>query len=372
MRLLTRAWHIVLVALVLALAAGGGVAVRDRTGDLPARLSDAEFWDLVERLSEPDGFFDSDNLVSNEDGFQFVVPDLSATVRPGGAYLGVGPDQNFTYILAVAPKIAFITDVRRGNLQVHLLYKALFEMSPDRAEFLARLFGRPRPPGLGPRTPVADLLRAYRAVAAAPAYHEETRRRIAEQLSGGAPRFRLRSDDLPAIAAIHAEFVAAGPDLRFVSSRGGNWYPTYTELQTATDRAGVARGYLSGEAQYARLRELQRNNLIVPVVGNFGGPKALREIGRYLRQHGEFVSVFYTSNVERYLFRDGLWDEFARNLMALPMDPTSTLIRSCFDSCSSPGDSRAVTLVDSMSGLSKDVAAGRIRTYWDVLSRSRK
>ena len=368
---LTRAGHTAIAALAVTLAVGTGVAVRPHAGDLPARFSDAEFWSLVERFSEPDGYFDSDNLVSNEDSFQFVVPELAGTVRPGGVYLGVGPDQNFTYILAVRPKLAVVTDVRRGNLHVHLLYKALFELAPDRAEFLSRLFGRPRPPGLGPKTSVGDLLRGFRSAPASPAFHQETSRRVAEQLTARG-RFKLRPDELPAIAAVHSEFVAAGPDLRFVSSRGGNWYPSYLELQAATDRTGVAHGYLASEAQYGRLRELQQANLIVPIVGNFGGSKALREIARYLREHGEFVSAFYTSNVERYLFRDGLWDEFAANLAALPLDASSTLIRSCFDSCSSPGDSRAVTLLDSLVGLTRDASAGRIRTYWDVLSRSRK
>jgi hypothetical protein len=117
---------------------------------------------------------------------------------------------------------------------------------------------------------------------------------------------------------------------------------------------------------------MQQANLIVPVVGNFAGPTALRQIGAYLKTHGETVSVFYASNVERYLFRDGLWDEFAANLSALPLDSTSTMIRSCFDSCSAAGGSRSVTLLDSMTGMLGEAGAGKVRTYWDVLSRSRR
>ena len=342
-----------------------------RAGSLPARFSDTEFWQLVDRFSEPDGYFDSDNLISNEDGFQAVVPQLISTVRPGGVYLGVGPDQNFTYILATRAKAAFITDVRRGNLRVHLLYKALFELSPDRADFLAHLFGRRRPPGLGVGSAASELLTAYRRIAPDPAFQSQAARAVADRLTAGG-RFPLRPDDLPAIAAIHAEFVAAGPDLRFVSSRGGNWYPTFMDLQVATDRRGVAHGYLATETNYARLRDMERANLIVPVVGNFGGTRALREIGRYLKTNGETVSVFYTSNVERYLFSDGLWDDFVANMAALPIDPSSTLVRSCFDSCSSAGDSRAVTLLDSMKDLVTAVTTGQVRSYWDVLSRSRR
>jgi hypothetical protein len=374
MRLGTRVGAFVAALVVSVMSVGTGPAnhaqPRPRAG-LPAQFSDAEFWQLVGRFSEPDGYFDSDNLVSNEDGFQAIIPELTSTIRPGGVYIGVGPDQNFTYILAARAKAAFITDVRRGNLHVHLLYKALFELSPDRGDFLARLFGRRRPPGLGSHSTAAEMLTAYRGVAADRALQAETARAVADRLTGRG-RFPLRPEDMPAIASIHAEFMAAGPDLRFVSSRGGNWYPTFMDLQTATDRRGLAHGYLASEAQYIRLRDLQRSNLIVPVVGNFGGVRALREIGRYLKANGETVSVFYTSNVERYLFRDGLWDDFAANLAALPIDASSTLVRSCFDSCSSAGDSRSVTLLDSLKDLLVAVDAGRVRTYWDVLSRSRR
>jgi hypothetical protein len=374
MRLRTRAGALIAALVVSVMSVGTrplDQTAPARAGSLPARFSDAEFWQLVDRFSEPDGYFDSDNLISNEDGFQAVVPQLISTVPPGGVYLGVGPDQNFTYILAARAKAAFITDVRRGNLHVHLLYKALFELSPDRADFLAHLFGRRRPAGLGVTSTASELLTAYRSIAPDRTFQNQTARAVADRLTAGG-RFPLRPDDMPAIAAIHAEFVAAGPDLRFVSSRGGNWYPTFMDLQIATDRRGLAHGYLASETQYTRVRDLERANLIVPVVGNFGGARALREIGRYLRTNGETVSVFYTSNVERYLFSDGLWDDFVVNMAALPVDPSSTLVRSCFDSCSSAGDSRAVTLLDSMKDLVTAVTTGQVRSYWDVLSRSRR
>jgi hypothetical protein len=373
MRLRTRVGALLATLLVSAISLGVEPAnqAASRAGTLPSQFTDAEFWQLVTRFSEPDGYFDSDNLVSNEDGFQAVVPELSAMVRPGGVYLGVGPDQNFTYILASRAKAAFITDVRRGNLQVHLLYKALFELSTDRADFLARLFGRRRPAGLTASTSAADLLSAYHRAPPDLAVRTETSRAIAERLTANG-RFPLQKGDLAGIDAVLAAFTSAGPGLRFVSSRGGNWYPTFMELQLATDRRGTSHGYLASEPHYARMRDMQRANLIVPVVGNFGGPHALREIGRYLRGQGETVSVFYASNVERYLFRDGLWDDFAANLAALPIDASSTIVRSCFDSCSNVGDSRAVTLLDSIAALLAAVDSGRVGSYWDVLSRSRR
>src|SRR4029078_3729278 len=85
----------------------------------------------------------SENFVSNETSLQWRIPELQRTVKPGGVYMGVAPDQNFTYMLAVKPSIAFIVDIRHQNAMQHLMYKALIEMSNTRAEFLAKLFARP-------------------------------------------------------------------------------------------------------------------------------------------------------------------------------------------------------------------------------------
>src|SRR5688572_9616099 len=154
------------VAASLALIAMfGGVSLslgsRVATPSVPERVSDEAYWRMVSEFSEPGGFFRSDNFVSNEITFQWVLPELSKTTKTGGVYLGVGPDQNFTYIVAMQPKIAFIVDIRRQNMLHHLLYKALIEMSPDRAEFLSRLFSRPRPAGLDADASSPALFQAY-------------------------------------------------------------------------------------------------------------------------------------------------------------------------------------------------------------------
>src|SRR5262245_25470510 len=100
--------------------------------EIPARLTDQQFWQLSEEMSEPSApFNNTDNLLSNEIVFARAVPELVARTKPGGVYLGVGPEQNFTYIAAIKPKVVFITDIRRGNLHLHLMYKALFELSAD-------------------------------------------------------------------------------------------------------------------------------------------------------------------------------------------------------------------------------------------------
>jgi hypothetical protein len=343
-----------------------------RTG-LPVQLSDEAFWRIIETFSEPSGYFNSENLVSNEDTFQSVIPALVETVGPGDVYIGVGPDQNFTYIAAIDPGMSFIPDLRRGNLHVHLMYKALFELSADRAEFVARLFSRPRPADLGQASTARDLFLAYQKVAPDSRFHDANRRAILEQLTVRR-KFRLQGGDEAGIAYAYSQFFAGGPAMTFVSSAGGRnrSYPTFETLQLAADAAGVTHGYLASEAAFQRVKSQQERNLVIPVVGNFAGAKALPAIAAYVREHDAKVTAFYTSNVELYLFQDKLWDQFRANVARLPIDATSTFIRSCFNTCSSPGGSRSVTLLDSISGLLADAASGRIRSYWDVLTHSRE
>lgn len=339
---------------------------------LPERLSNEQFWTLIDRLSEPAGFFNSDNLVSNEDTYQTVVPELVRRVAPGGVYVGVGPDQNFTYIAAVEPAVAFVPDIRRGNLQVHLMYKALFALSSGRVSFLSRLFGRTAPEDLPADASAAELMAAFLRAPADQALFDDTLDAVLSYLERHRGS-RLDPGDRAGIAFVLSEFFAAGPDITFVSN--GRFrrtrYPTWAALQAATDFEGVEWSYLAGEERFARVKALQERNLLIPVVGNFAGPHALAAIGAWVRQHGGMVTTFYTSNVEQYLWQEGTWERFRRNVAGMPLDASSTFIRSCFNSCSPPGGSRAVSLLDSIQGLLEAADRGQIQGYWDVLAHSR-
>lgn len=340
---------------------------------LPDSLTDEEFWRLTEDFSEANGYFNSDNLLSNETTFQYVIPRLIATVKPGTAYLGVGPEQNFPYMIATRPAIAFITDIRRGNLQAHLLYKALFEMSADRADFLSLLFSRPRPAGLRADTTVAGLLDAYRNVAPSDAAYQRNFREVKTWLTVR-HRFKLHPEDLEGLDYVYASFRDGGPLLSYNSARAqSSRYPTYDELQRETDGEGQTRGYLASEANFQWIKRFEERNLVVPLVGDFAGPRALRSVGAYLKQRRATVGAFYTSNVENYLFQSGSWGQFARNVATQPLDASSTFIRSCFDRCNdiaAPG-SRVVTMLDPIAALLRDFNDGRVRSYGQVLTHGR-
>src|SRR6185369_242062 len=129
---------------------------------LPSQLTDEQMWGMIAKtgFSEECGNFRSENYLSNDISFQNVVVPLKAAVKSGEVYMGVGPEQNFTYIAALQPKMAFIVDVRCGNMHEHLLYKALFEMSDNRVDFLARLFSLKRPAGLSSNAAISEIFAA--------------------------------------------------------------------------------------------------------------------------------------------------------------------------------------------------------------------
>jgi hypothetical protein len=318
-------------ALALVLLVSATPALRAAAVDtLPSSLTDEEYWGLVETLSEPGGYFQSDNLVSNEIWYQWVIPKLADRVEPGGVYMGVGPEQNFSYIAALEPKMVFITDVRRGNLHTQLMYKALFELSDDRAEFVSRLFTKPRPDGLGPSSTATDIFNAYWDVkTSADEVYTANLMALKDHLTK-TRKLPLSTQDLDGIEYVYFNFYWFGPSLTYSSSsgRGRRNFTTYYDLMVATDDAGVARSYLASEASFTFLKDLHARNLIVPVVGNLAGPKALRAVGDYVREHDAIVSTYYLSNVEQYLYQDGLWQRFCANVATLPLDSQSTFVRS--------------------------------------------
>lgn len=297
---------------------------------LPESLSNSDYWKLIGQLSEDNGFFRSDNLVSNEIYFQTIIPELVDITKPGRVYLGVGPEQNFTYISALKPKMVFIIDVRRGNLHTHLMYKAIFELSKDRADFVSLLFSKKRPEGLTAKTPVRDLFNAFVSVDTTEATYKTNLKAIQDHLTK-TRQLPLSDDDLKGIEYVYYHFYWYGPGLTYSSSSGGSGrgnFVNFQSLMVADDGFGVTRSFLASDEQFQFLKTLHSKNLLVPIVGNFGGSKAIRAVGTYLKERGATVSAFYLSNVEQYLSQDGLWFTFCGNFAQLPLDDSSQFIYS--------------------------------------------
>ena len=301
---------------------------------IPAQISDDAMWKMVTSMSEPDGDFRFENFLSNELQYQVVIPTLKTTTKPGGVYMGVGPEQNFTYIAALQPKIAFITDIRRQNMLELMMYKAIFELSPDRADFLSMLFSRKRPEGpegLSDKSTAEQLFRPLLAVMPDPELRQKNLKAIQDLLIQK-HRFGLSLTDLNNIGYVYGVFYSDGPYMDYSSGgRGtapGRGMPSYAELMVADDARGVNRSYLGSEENYKFVRDMEMKNLIVPLVGDFAGPKSIRAVGQYMKDHDATVTAFYLSNVEQYLYQDGKLLDFFKNVETLPMDGSSTFIRT--------------------------------------------
>ncbi len=315
---------VAIFALVLTVS-----GLRVAADSLPLQLTDQEFWKLSTDFSEPDGFFRSDNLLSNEIWMQRVIPELLSNIKTPSVYMGVGPEQNFTYITALKPKMVFIVDVRRGNLDLQLMYKAVFELSNDRADFVGRLFSKARPAGLDRNASALEIFSAYRGVETSEALYKENLKAIDDVLVTR-HHFALSDGDVQGVEYVYHAFYNFGPRLNYSSTGGfgGRYQPSYADLMVATDEAGLNRSFLASDENFQFMKSLEAKNLLVPVVGNFAGPKAIRAVGDYIRSKGGTVSAFYLSNVEQYLYQDRIWGNFCRNVATLPLDPSSTFIRS--------------------------------------------
>jgi hypothetical protein len=292
-----------------------------------------DFAALVGSLSEPDANFFSDNYVSNETSYLQVASPLARAARPGGVYLGVGPEQNFTYIALTKPSLAFIVDIRRQNLVLHLLYKAVFDEATSRSHFLALLVGRPYEAATAPRAeaPIAEVIaHAERLPADETTFtdsHARLRTRIETKYG-----FKLDAKDGKSLEQTHRAFHKGQLDLRFeLHQKNGRRYPMLRELVSQTDPDGKAQGFLASEESFRFVQRMQREDRIVPVVGDFGGVRALPGIAAYLRDKKLEVSTFYVSNVEQYLSEPAVWARWSSNIAALPIGSQSLFVRCWLD-----------------------------------------
>ncbi len=302
----------------------------EKNADWPA-LSDSAFEELILELGEKPGYFDTDNLISNEASYQQVVPRLLKMSGPGGVYLGVGPDQNFTYIAALRPSLAFIVDIRRDNLVQHLFYQEIFRRADSPAMFLSLLLGRPREEPLHELSGLRELMAEFRDLPPDKDYFASNLEEIWFSLRSRFPRV-IRDQDQAGVAGISRAFFRYGLELKFRSHGRPprHFYPSFERLILETDLEGRPHHYLQQGERFDLVRQMQIENRIVPLVGDLAGDKALRRLGNYLESKDLEVTAFYTSNVEFYLFRQRRFARFVSNVRSLPLRRDALFIRSHF------------------------------------------
>lgn len=314
-------------------AARDGAPVAPAPGDAsgdpadPIALSAGEFSRLFRELSEPSREFYGDNSVSNELSYLQIAAELDGRAR-GDAYLGVGPEQNFSYIALSRPRLAFVVDLRRGNALLQLLYKALFELCDSRSDFLASLLGRRPPTGDLAGLTVAELVERVEAMPR----DEQRYRRIGGRVVGllGDLGLGLSEKDLAHIERLRRLFFERQLDLKFEWNwDNGHNYPTLRALLLATDPDGATRGFLASEDGYRAVRDLERQHRIIPVVGDLAGSRALPGIATELARRQLPLAVFYVSNVEQYLMKSrAQWQSWQRNIERFALADDAVFVRS--------------------------------------------
>jgi len=361
-----RTFTVGLAALALAV---GSFAAR-LPAQAPRAVPDSAFAALVATLSEPGGYFDTDNLITNEDSYLIPLSVLRTRGLAGSAYIGVGPDQNFSYIAELRPRVAFVLDIRRDNMLEHLMFKALFARARSRVEYLALLFGRPLPSDSSWNAKPIDSLVAWAAAARGDSASRSAARAVVTAELGRWPGL-VSANDRATIARFHEAFMQAGPALRFntFGRAPQPYHPDLARLLTERDAEGRSASYLASEVRFRAVKDLHARNLIIPVTGDFAGAKALVAIADWLRRANERVGVFYTSNVEQYL-GSGL-ARFAASVAALPQDERAVFIRSCFVCRAHPAavpGYHAVPLVQPMSDLAAAGRGGQAPTYGAIIA----
>jgi len=349
----------VLYVTVIACACAGAAMAQT-----PQRMSPQEFSRLTADLSEPGGSFRYDNWISNELSYLNVLDPLEQNAVRGGVYIGVGPNQNFTYIAALKPALAFIVDIRRQNMLQHLIWKIAFERSPTRAAFFSFLFSKPLDPGVGPteKAGISAIVEYFSMIPSDTLLYDKNFAVILAALKD-TYRFPLSENDLRTLRFVYRTFFTDNLNMTYSGNRY-HWFPTYARFLTLTDAGGVRRNAFNSREEYLFLREMHRENRIIPVVGNFGGGKALKKIARYLEQRRLTLTAFYVSNVEQYLMRDPvLWRNWAENVRSLPRDSASVIIRWTYYRGYYSGETR----LQYVSAFLKNYDAGRYGSYRDLI-----
>ena len=360
---------------VLAVALGLGIAAARFSSPPADSISGAEFTRIIQEFSEPGGYFQSDNLISNEEGYLTIIDKMQELGASGGAYIGVGPEQNFTYIARIRPKIAFIIDIRRQAMVQQLMYKALFHMSKNRTEFLARLLSRPLTgeDAPGPDASMREMMGYFGITAADDGAFASNLAEIKRMILRDF-KFPLSENDLSALDYIFEAFRTDGV---YISFRMGGFrgrgrfgrFPSMRQIFEQPDSKGQPGNFLARDEDYEFVRELQRQNRIIPVVGDLAGKKALKAIAQYLRTHSYQVTVFYNSNVEQYLFQNGVFEDYAENVKALPIRSNSLFIRSVPTMWRSQFRGRTMdVLLQNISTFVEDYDEGLYTDYWTLVN----
>lgn len=304
----------------------------------------------------PPSNYTLDCFVTNESAYNEVLARCRPAGGTTGAYLGVGPDQNFTYIGAYRPRLAIVVDARMDNLIEHLMFKVIFERAEDPLQYLALLFGRSGSRSAG--RPVPDgspeaLVEEFERLPSSNRTYGANRAWLRAELGR---RWPLTDEHHRRVDHLYAEFHRRQLDITNVdaATRANlNEIPCLRDIILARNSRGVNLHFLTDRERYRYVRRLQRADRVIPMLGNLTSTPSIDRVDAILRQAGERLATLYLSNVEehvlrRYTIEDGrltgyanpegllsgpdgvAYDALLANLARLPTLDDAVLVRFFF------------------------------------------
>jgi hypothetical protein len=198
----------------------------------------------------------------------------------GGAYVGVGSDQNYTLAAAAGSELVFLLDIDQSVVDLHRCYEALIEASPDPQT----LYARWSPAGAAESAQIIEA-----AYAALP---DADRRRIV----------RLYK------AARETVYIHLDRVLR-------------------RHQGGQPTSWMSNPEMYAYVRALFLADRVRMMAGDLTGPSSLQTVGAAAKALGVPIRVVYFSNAEEYFDYNR---QFVANVDALVGDDDAVLLRTIY------------------------------------------
>lgn len=248
--------------------------------------------------AEPASTYNLDCFVTSEVGHNDLLTRCRP-VRQGGAYLGVGPCQNFSYIGALRPACALIVDARIDNLIEHLIFKLVFERARTPAQYLAVLCSRLLPADVPPDP--GALLPAFDRAPAPAGLFEDNWRVLCRDL---ADRWSMPPALMGRAERIYREFHRRGLSITSVSDEllaNLDYIPDLRTVIASTSYTGESLHFLTDAERYDYVRELQLSDRIIPLLGNIADPPTIHAANGLLAELSERVSTVYLSNMEEFL-----------------------------------------------------------------------
>ncbi len=198
----------------------------------------------------------------------------------GGAYVGVGSDQNFTMMAALRAEYAFLMDIDYRVVDLHRMYEVLVEANET------------------PRA-LVDAWHAKNAVS--------TRARLDEAFAGLDEKARARL-------------------LRGFATARETVY-RHLERVIARNRDGQPSTWLSDPEHYAHIRAMYQTDRVRMMPGNLAGDVSLRTVATACKALGVPVHALYMSNAEEYF---KYIPAFVTSIEGLPTDSSSVVLRTIY------------------------------------------